>query len=312
MRLILVLFAVAINSGAALAAGGVPASVPNPIPLPRPRPAPSVVAPPAPPLPSLLADPFAGLGIDPATITSAPTPCDTRLARIATIELMPRLIGPGACGGHDLVRIAAIRLPDNTEVTVRPVALLTCPMAESVAGWVREAVAPALAKAAGNKAGGKLRGAHLAGLENYDSYECRTRNRIPGAKLCEHAHGDALDVRAFTLADGRRLDLTDRKLDKSMRVAWRDAACRRFTTVLGPGERYHSGHVHLDDIVRHNGYRICEWQVLTPAPKAPVPLPRPRPAAASPAAAPLPPQRARLSEIGSTLRSRLCCKSLRQ
>ncbi|MEJ2626733.1 MAG: extensin family protein [Pseudolabrys sp.] len=296
MRLIPVLFAVAISSGAALAAGGVLAPIPNPIPnipLPRPRPAPAVALPepPAAPASWLPADPFAGLGIDPATITSAPTACDTRLAHIATIKLMPRLIGPGACGGHDLVRIAAIRLLDNTEVSVRPAALLTCPMAESVAGWVREAVAPALAKAGGNeaagtKAGGKLRGAHLARLENYDSYECRTRNRIPGAKLSEHAHGNALDVRAFTLADGRRFDLTDPKVNKAMRIAWRDAACRRFTTVLGPGERYHSGHVHLDDIVRHNGYRICEWQVLTSAPKAPVPLPRPRPAAVSPAAAP--------------------------
>ena len=283
MRLVFVLFAVAISSAPALAAARPRAPVP--VPLPRSRPAPAIRRPalPAAPAPWLLADPFAGLGIDPATITSAPTPCDRRLARVATIELMPRLIGPGACGGHDLVRIAAIRLPDKTEVTVRPAALLACPMAEQLAGWVREAVAPALAKV-----GGKLRGAHLAGLENYDSYECRTRNRIPGAKLSEHAHGDALDVRAFTLADGRRLELTDRKLDKSMRVAWRDAACHRFTTVLGPGERYHSGHVHLDDIVRHNGYRICEWQVLVPAPKPPVPLPRPRPAAAaaSPAAAP--------------------------
>ena len=270
MRLVLVFFAIAIGSGPALAAG----SSAVPVPLPRPRPAPAITrpAPAAAPAPWLLADPFAGLGIDPATITSAPTPCDRRLARIATIELMPRLIGPGACGGHDLVRIAAIRLPDNSQVAIAPKAMLTCPMAESLAGWVREAVVPALAKA-----GGKLRGAHLAGLENYDSYECRTRNRIPGAKLSEHAHGDAIDVRAFVLADGRRLDLTDPRVDKPLRVAWRDAACHRFTTVLGPGERYHSGHVHLDDIVRHNGYRICEWQVFVPV----IPLPRPRPAAAA-------------------------------
>ncbi len=280
MRLILVLLAIVAGSGPALAAGGAAKPAHGAVPLPRPRPAPPVL-PPAPPLPALLANPFAGLGIDPATVTSAPTPCDRRLARIADIVLMPRLIGPGACGGHDLVRIGAIRLPDKTQVAVHPVALLACPMAELLAGWVRDAVAPSLAK----------QGAHLARLENYDSYECRTRNRIPGAKLSEHAHGDAIDVRAFTLADGRRLDLTDRKVGKPLRVVWRDAACRRFTTVLGPGEAYHSGHIHLDDIVRHNGYRICEWQVLTPVPKPPVPkppvpLPRARPAAASPAAAP--------------------------
>ncbi|MEJ2432143.1 MAG: extensin family protein [Pseudolabrys sp.] len=148
-------------------------------------------------------------------------------------------------------------------------------MAQSLAAWLRDAVAPALA--------GK--GAALTGLENYDSYECRTRNRIPGAKLSEHAHGDAIDVRAFSLAGGRRLALTDPQVDQALRTAWRDAACHSFTTVLGPGDRYHSGHIHLDDIVRHNGYRICEWQVRVPPPppkpgeSGPVPLPRPRPAA---------------------------------
>lgn len=258
MRLILVILMLVGACGRALAAAGVPMSVP----LPRPRPARAATPPPT-------ADPFAGF--DPAAITSAPTPCDRRLAAMATIKLMPRLIGPGACGGYDLVRIDAVVLPDKTKVAIQPAALLTCPMAESLAAWLRDAVAPSLAK----------QGAHLSGLENEDSYQCRTRNNIPGAKLSEHAHGDAIDVRAFVLADGRRLALTDRHVDKPLRVAWRDSACHRFTTVLGPGEAYHSGHIHLDDIARHDGYRICEWQVLVPAPKPPVPLPRPRPSEAA-------------------------------
>ena len=211
-----------------------------------------------------------------ATISGEPTPCDQRLAQMAVAELMPRLIGPGACGGRDLVRLEAVVLPDKTRVAVRPEALLNCPMAESLAAWVRDAVVPPLAKM----------GAALRAIENYDSYECRTRNRIPGAKLSEHAHGDALDVRSFALADGRRLELTDPKVDKPLRDAWRDAACHRFTTVLGPGEAYHSGHIHLDVIARHNGYRICHWDVLVPAPPKPlVPLPRPRPAVANAAPA---------------------------
>lgn len=235
------------------------------VPLPRPRPA----VPAAPPEPLDFAAIAAQLGLDPAEITSTPTDCDRRLETMAKFELMPRLIGPGACGGRDLVRIEAVVLPDNTRVAIRPKAQLTCPMAESLAAWVRDEVAPRFAK----------QGASLRGLENYDAYSCRTRNRVPGGKLSEHAHGDAMDVRAFILADGRRLEPVDPAVDKPLRVAFRDSACQRFTTVLGPGDRYHSGHIHLDGLARRNGYRICQWEVREPAPV--IPLPRPRPAAAA-------------------------------
>ena len=273
MRLILVLLALTAACCAAAQAAG---DALGPVPLPRPRPA----VPAAPAEPPDFATIATRLGLDPAEVTSKPTPCDERLAQMAEIKLMPRLIGPGACGGRDLVRVEAVLLPDHSRVAIYPAALLTCPMAESLAAWVRDAAAPSLAKM-----GGKMSGAILRSIENYDSYECRTRNRIPGAKLSEHAHGEAIDVRAFRLADGRRLELTDPHVDKPLRVAWRDAACHRFTTVLGPGEAYHSGHIHLDVIARHNGYRICHWDLLVPSPNPPIPLPRPRPieAAAVPA-----------------------------
>lgn len=262
MRLILAVLALAAAGfGPAQAA----ADAANSVPLPRPRPA----LPAAPPEPPDFATIAAQLGLDPAGITSEPTLCDRRLAQMAEIDLMPRLVGPGACGGRDLVQIVAVILPDKGRVAVHPRALLTCEMAESLAAWVRDVVAPRLADM----------GARLQTIENYDAYSCRTRNRIPGAKLSQHAHGEAIDVRAFRLADGRRFELTDPAVDKPLRVAWRDAACRRFTTVLGPGDAYHSGHIHLDGIARSNGYRICQWEVREPTPV--VPLPRPRPAAAA-------------------------------
>ena len=68
------------------------------------------------------------------------------------------------------------------------------------------------------------------------------------------------------------------KVDQALRQGLRDSACRRFTTVLGPGEAHHNGHIHLDAIQRRGGYRICQWEVRTPPPA--VPLPRPRPAIA--------------------------------
>jgi hypothetical protein len=239
--------------------------VPQPVPLPRPRPHIWVE-------PRSFAEAIAGLDFDATKVTSKPTACDQRLVGLSEHVPMPRLIGPGACGGNDMVELKAVLLTDKSRITVNPPALITCAMAESLAGWLREEAAPRVAKL----------GSTLIGIENYDAYECRSRNRIPGAKLSEHAHGKALDVRAFDLADGRRLALTDVHVDKPLRDGLQATACRRFATVLGPGDPYHSGHIHLDVIARRGGYRVCQWKVLEPPPpeKAPVPLPRPRPSIA--------------------------------
>lgn len=237
------------------------------VPLPRPRPAHQAAAPSA---PRSFAEALAGLDFKSSAMTDAPTSCDQRLAGMAKFELLPRLIGPGACGGVDMISLQSVLLPDGGHVAIEPEPTLNCPMAESFAAWLRDAVVPALAK----------RGAILRGVENYDSYECRSRNRVKGSKLSEHAHGDAIDVRALILADGRHLILTDVNVDKSLRTVLRDSACHRFTTVLGPGDPYHSEHIHLDALARHNGYRICQWDVLEPAPmvaKTDIPLPPPRP-----------------------------------
>jgi hypothetical protein len=233
------------------------------VPLPRPRP----------PLwtePHSFAEAVAGLDFNAAAVSGAPTPCDRRLQAEAAVALLPRLIGPGVCGNGDLVELASVILPDKTRIAVEPAAVLTCPMAESLAGWLRDDAAPSVAKL----------GSALRVIENYDSYECRSRNRVPGARISEHAHGEAIDVRAFHLADGRRLELTDPTVDLPLRLALRDSACHRFTTVLGPGaDPYHGGHIHLDIEQRHGGYRICEWDVREPATvgSTPVPLPLPRP-----------------------------------
>jgi hypothetical protein len=228
--------------------------------------------------PRSFAEAVAGLECDAGAVTAAPTPCNERLAAMAEIEPMPRLIGPGACGGLDLVLVNAVVLTGKTRVAITPAPLLHCAMAESLAAWLREEVAPRAAKL----------GSQLKRIENYDSYQCRSRNRRPGAKLSEHAHGNALDLRAIHLADGRRFSFTDVTVDKSLRDGLRESACQRFTTVLGPGDPHHEEHIHLDVIQRRSGYRICQWEVRTPPPPPPkvavgevdpsVPLPRPRPA----------------------------------
>ena len=70
----------------------------EPVPLPRPRP-PIWVE------PYTFAEAVAGLDFNAADVTDTPTACDTRLAGLAEIEPMPRLIGPEACGSRDLVEV---------------------------------------------------------------------------------------------------------------------------------------------------------------------------------------------------------------
>ena len=122
-------------------------------------------------------------------------------------------------------------------------------------------------------------GAPLAAITELDSYECRPRNNIIGAKLSEHGKGNALDIGARQARNGATLHLTDPLVSKLFRERMRASACARFTTVLGPGsDGYHESHIHLDLAERSHGYRICQWNVLDPAAlAADVPLPRPRP-----------------------------------
>ena len=99
---------------------------------------------------------------------------------------MPRLIGPGACGGRDMVQLDAVLARRPTpQSTIKPAPVLRCEMAESLAAWLRDEVAPRLTAL----------GAALRSVENYDDFECRGRNRVFGAKLSEHGKGNAIDVR---------------------------------------------------------------------------------------------------------------------
>ena len=217
----------------------------------------------------------APISIPPTSPANRPTAASGwRTLRI--IEPMPRLIGPGACGGGDMVRLDAVQRAGHVRVELRPAPVLRCAMAESLAAWIHDEAVPRLGKA----------GMALRAVETYDDFECRGRNRVNGAKLSEHGKGNAVDVRAFTLADNRVIGLTDMAVPKDLRESIRESACARFTTVLGPGsDGHHEGHIHLDIAERRQGYRICQWDVREPPPpaelaSAQVPLPTPRPAIA--------------------------------
>ena len=92
-----------------------------------------------------------------------PSACQLRLAKVAAFKPLPVLVGAGECGAVDAVILDSVILADQAKVVVSPPATLRCSMAEEVAAWLREDVAPAALKL----------GAPLRGLDNFDSYECR-------------------------------------------------------------------------------------------------------------------------------------------
>jgi hypothetical protein len=148
--------------------------------------------------------------------------------------------------------------------------MLRCPMAEAVAYWVRSDLGPATAEL----------NASLAAVTNHGSYDCRGRNNIAGAKISEHGRGNAIDLGPIRLRNGAMIDLSKRSTPQPFRQRLRDATCRRFKTVLGPGsDAYHVDHIHFDLAERTNGYRMCQWDVWEPEPVAEVPMPPPKPVA---------------------------------
>lgn len=255
------------------------AVIAQPVPLPRPRPPKTAPPPWAPRADWIEPQSFreaAGPDFKSEEVTLEPSACRLRLEKFAVVEAMPRLIGPGACGGDDIVRLDAVKLAGGNAVEITPAPYLQCPMAEQLARWVRDDAAPQVAAT----------GAVLRSVMTYDDFSCRGRNRKSTGKISEHGKANAVDLRGLTFADGRFAMLTDITVSEVLRADIRKSACARFTTVLGPGsDGYHEEHIHLDFAQRRNGYRICQWDVRKPLP----PLPPSKPAKpGEPAATPAP------------------------
>jgi hypothetical protein len=243
------------------------------VPLPKPRPA---DAPAAEPDAAADGNRTPALRDKPAEPASGLQPSACRLALTEAIAIAPSIAdihGAGGCGGVDLVRLEAVVLPDKRQVSVKPAAILRCAMASAVADWIRTDVAPLAAGV----------GSAISSLDNFDSFECRSRNRVVGAELSEHGRANALDIRALKLANGQSISLTDRSVPRELRESVLHSVCARFSTVLGPGsDGYHEDHIHLDLMERHNNYKICNWDVWDSMPKVAPLLPAARPDEAPP------------------------------
>jgi len=143
--------------------------------------------------------------------------------------------------------------PSSTPVAVSPPATLACPIVSELERWIAGAVQPAAMRWFGSP---------VAEIKQISAYSCRGMNGNPRASISEHAFGNALDIAAFTLADGRKITVKNgwRGLPEEQGFL-RDvqaAACDQFSTVLAPGSNvYHYDHIHVDLMRRRDGHRAC-------------------------------------------------------
>ncbi len=125
--------------------------------------------------------------------------------------------------------------------------------------WITDAVQPAAQRWFGSP---------VVEIKQISAYSCRGMNGQAGAPVSEHAFGNALDIAAFTLADGRRITVRDgwRGMPEEQGFL-RDieaAACAQFMTVLAPGSNaFHYDHMHLDLMRRSSGTRICNPEAVS-------------------------------------------------
>jgi hypothetical protein len=139
-------------------------------------------------------------------------------------------------------------------VAVRPTATLACPIVSALDRWLAESVQPAAQR---------WFGARVVEIKQISAYSCRGMNGNSNAHISEHAFGNALDIAAFTLADGRRVSVKDgwhgMPEEQGFLRDVQAAACQQFTTVLAPGSNaYHYDHIHVDLMRRASRRLICQ------------------------------------------------------
>jgi hypothetical protein len=165
--------------------------------------------------------------------------------------------GPDAAAAEPLPRLGPAQGNPVTAfgpVAVKPAATLACPIVSVLDRWLADSVQPAAMR---------WFGARVVEIKQISAYSCRGMNGNSNAHISEHAFGNALDIAAFTLADGRRISVKDgwKGLPEEQGFL-RDvqaAACQQFTTVLAPGSNvYHYDHIHVDLMRRATRRLICQ------------------------------------------------------
>ncbi len=148
--------------------------------------------------------------------------------------------GSGACRIADRTQWRAEQ-PGPLTVPLTPAApIMTCPVNAALALWLRDRVQPAAMAHLGRR---------VVRIEHLGTVNCRRIARSDA--MSQHATGNAIDIAAFILSDGRRVALLDHWDAADGRSAFlraaRDGACDIYATILSPDfNRAHADHLHLD------------------------------------------------------------------
>src|SRR5207245_10358232 len=86
--------------------------------------------------------------------------------------------------------------PATASAAVTPAATLACPLVSVLDQWIAGSVQPAALRWFGQP---------VVEIKQISAYSCRGMNGDPNANISEHAFGNALDIAAFVLADGRKV-----------------------------------------------------------------------------------------------------------
>ncbi len=164
-------------------------------------------------------------------------------------ESVPDFTEASGCGGRNVYRVY-----DVSGVSFSQPALVRCEVADTLAEWIANSVQPRAKAIFGEK---------VVSFKIAASYSCRPRNNVRGAKLSEHGMANAIDIAAFTLSDGREINVLEdwysgSSENRAFLRSIRSEACGPFHTVLGPGsDAEHKDHIHLDLQKERSGGPYC-------------------------------------------------------
>lgn len=153
--------------------------------------------------------------------------------------LADQYFGAG-CSTVNTVRLASLQ-GDHAALALSNLGPVTCPLANTFAGWARFGV---------DRAARQILGSALLRIETMGSYNCR--NVAGSDRRSAHATAEAIDISAFILADGRRISVLDdwsggSPAERQFLQAVHASACKRFGTVLGPAyNAAHRNHFHVE------------------------------------------------------------------
>ncbi len=157
-------------------------------------------------------------------------------AKSVRFSALPNQSYSGGCRTIDTLKL----LDFGTEAT--NLGPMTCPLAASFAAWAQHAVRPAARQ---------YLGSDVIRIETMGTYSCRNVGGGRSGKLSQHAFGNAVDISAFILKDGRRVSVLNgwrgKKSEQEFLRRLHQSACKRFGTVLGPDyNNAHANHFHFD------------------------------------------------------------------